>query len=215
MRFPNKAILEYLKNKKRPENDFWVLYGRHTKPTLVECDEKNNQSKQRKTALRYVKRWKSCIDIGSNVGMWTRELASNFKKVYCFEPNPNFIECFNKNITENNVELFEYGLSDAEHTASQGKQSTVLNNSPGNVICKTLDSFNLKDIDFIKIDVDGFEFRVLRGAKATIRNYSPVINIEMKPDKRRKTVRLCKKFLRKMGYRHVVRTKHDEVWLKS
>ncbi len=114
-------------------NNFWVLYGQHTKPTFLE--NQRTQSEQRNTALEYVKRWENCIDVGSNVGMWTRELANRFKKVYCFEPNPNFIECFNKNITESNVELFKYGLSDIEHTASQGKQSTVLNESPGNVIC--------------------------------------------------------------------------------
>ena len=72
---------------------FWVLYGLHTKPTLVECKEEDSQPTQRKAALKYVNHWRNCIDIGSNVGMWTRELAQKFEQVYCFEPNPNFIEC--------------------------------------------------------------------------------------------------------------------------
>ena len=193
-------------------NNFWVMYPTHTKPTLLENER--TQQEHRTRALKYVKRWDTCIDIGSNVGMWTRELATRFKKVYCFEPNTNFIECFNKNITENNVELFKYGLSDTEHTASQIKQSTILSEYPGNVICKTLDSFNLKDIDFIKIDVDGFEYKVLLGAVQTIRNCSPVINIEMKTDKRKETVRRCKKLLTKLDYKHVKRTRYDEIWLK-
>ena len=183
------------------------------KPTFLE--NQRTQSEQRNTALEYVKRWENCIDVGSNVGMWTRELANRFKKVYCFEPNPNFIECFNKNITESNVELFKYGLSDIEHTASQGKQSTVLNESPGNVICKTLDSFNLKNIDFIKIDVDGFEYKVLCGAIKTIKESNPTINIEMKSDKRRDIVVKCRAFLRELGYNRISRVKHDEIWLKK
>jgi len=194
-------------------NNFWVLYGQHTEPTFLE--NQRTQSKQRNKALEYVKCWGNCIDIGSNVGMWTRELANRFKKVYCFEPNPNFIECFNKNITESNVELFKYGLSDIEHTASQGKQSTVLNESPGNVICKTLDSFNLKNIDFIKIDVDGFEYKVLCGAIKTIKESNPTINIEMKSDKRRDIVVKCRAFLRELGYNRISRVKHDEIWLKK
>jgi FkbM family methyltransferase len=194
-------------------NNFWVLYGQHTEPTLLENER--TQQEHRTSALRYVKRWNNCIDIGSNVGMWTRELAQKFKQVYCFEPNPNFIECFNKNITENNVELFQYGLSDMEHTASQEKQSTMLNEKQGNVMCKTLDSFNLKNIDFIKIDVDGFEYKVLCGAIETIKNSSPVINIEMKADKRIDIVRRCRKVLGKIGYKHVKRTRHDEIWLKK
>ena len=194
------------------DNNFWVLYLNHSQPTFLE--NQRTQEKQRNTALKYVKRWNNCIDIGSSVGMWTRELASKFKKVYCFEPNPNFIECFNKNITESNVELFEYGLSDTEHTASQEKQSTQLTKKQGNVICKTLDSFNLKNINFIKIDVDGFEYKVLCGAIETIKNSNPVINIEMKSDKRNKTVRLCKVLLRELGYNRVNRVKHDEIWAK-
>jgi len=192
--------------------DFWVMYPHHTKPTFLENER--TQQEHRTSALTYVKRWNTCIDIGSNVGMWTRELAGKFKKVYCFEPNPNFIECFNKNITENNVELFQYGLSDMEHTASQIKQSTILSEYPGDVMCKTLDSFNLKNIDFIKIDVDGYEYKVLRGAIKTLRDNNPIINIELKRDKRKETARRCRKFLGKLGYTYIKRTRHDEIWLK-
>jgi FkbM family methyltransferase len=199
--------------QKVENNNYWVLYPRHTEPTL-ELNSRTQQDR-RTLALKYVKRWNNCIDIGSCVGMWTRELASKFKKVYCFEPNPNFIECFNKNITENNVELFRYGLSYSEHTASQEQKSTILNETEGNVICKTLDSFNLKDIDFIKIDVDGFEHKVLRGAVETIRNNSPAINIELKYDKRKDTVNHCIKLLTRLGYNRVNRVRYDEIWLKS
>ena len=213
MRFPNKAIIEYLKGKKL-NTDFWVLYGRHTKPTLVECDEKNNQSKQRNMALRYIKRWRNCIDIGSNVGIWTRELASKFKKVYCFEPNPNFNECFRKNITENNIELFEFGLSNKEHTASQEFNSTQMTNTPGNVQCRTLDSFNLNNIDFIKIDVDGFEVEVLEGAVETITRNKPVINIEVKKLKRPDVCKKIRRILYGLNYHPRMRVRSDEIWTK-
>ena len=72
--------------QKVENNNYWVLYPRHTKPTL-ELNSRTQQDR-RTLALKYVKRWNNCIDIGSCVGMWTRELASKFKKVYCFEPNP-------------------------------------------------------------------------------------------------------------------------------
>ena len=191
---------------------FWVLYGLHTKPTLVECEEKDSQPTQRKTALKYVKRWRNCIDIGSNVGMWTRELAQKFEQVYCFEPNPNFIECFNKNIHETNVQLFQYGLSNKEHTASQEFNSTTLTNIPGNIKCRTLDSFNLNDIDFIKIDVDGFEVEVLLGAENTIKRNNPVINVEMKDRKRPKTCKRIKRILLRLNYNFIKRTRSDEIW---
>lgn len=193
------------------------MYSQHTKPTFIEESEEKTQQEHRTEALKFVKRWNNCIDIGSSVGMWTRELATRFKKVYCFEPNPIFIECFNKNITEKNVELFQYGLSDKEHRASTKKQLTVLQgvSDVGPVVCKTLDSFNLKNINFIKIDVDGFEYRVLHGAMKTIRENSPIINIELKKDKRFDTARKCRKLLRKLGYKFAKRIRHDEIWFKK
>ena len=196
-------------------NNFWVLYKRHTEPTLVECEEEDTQPTQRKTALKYVKRWRNCIDIGSNVGIWTRELASKFKKVYCFEPNPNFNECFRKNITENNIELFEFGLSNKEHTASQEFNSTQMTNTPGNVQCRTLDSFNLNNIDFIKIDVDGFEVEVLEGAVETIKRNNAVVVIEMKSYKRPNTCMKVREILSRLSYSSRIRIRSDEIWLKK
>ena len=47
--------------------------------------EIKTQQDRRKRALEYVTQKRNCIDIGSNVGFWTRDLAKEFEKVYCFE----------------------------------------------------------------------------------------------------------------------------------
>ena len=193
---------------------FWVLYGHHTKPTLLE-DAGNGQSLQRDAALKHVSDWRVCLDIGSNIGQWTRPLAERFDSVVCFEPNPNFRECFNKNITESNVTLWPYGLSDKEHTAQQDFNSTQLQEGEGDIKCRTLDSFGLTNVDFIKIDVDGFEIPLLNGAMETLSNNNAVVNIEMKRDKRLSTVEKCESILKDLGYRFRSRTKSDEVWLKK
>ena len=196
------------------QHSFWVLYGQHTQPTFLE-DAGNGQSLQRDHALSYVKSWRSCLDIGSNIGQWTRPMANKFQKVYCFEPNPNFRECFTKNITEDNVELFAYGLSDRQHMAQQEFNSNMLEEGDGGIQCRTLDSFGLTDIDFVKIDVDGFEIPLLNGARETLAQNTPVINIEMKRDKRPGIVKVAERILKNLGYRFVERTKSDEVWLKK
>jgi len=218
---------------------FWVLYGHHTKPTLLE-DAGNGQSLQRDAALKHVSDWRVCLDIGSNIGQWTRPLAERFDSVVCFEalpevgvgfktdhaaerfdsvvcfePNPNFRECFDKNITESNVTLWHYGLSDKEHTALQDFNSTMLKQGDGDIECRTLDSFGLTNLDFIKIDVDGFEVPLLNGARETLSKNNAVINIEMKRDKRLGTVKVAERILKDLGYRFVQRTKSDEVWLKK
>ena len=196
------------------ENSFWVLYGQHTEPTYLE-DAGNGQQAQRDAALQYVEQWRVCLDIGSNIGQWTRPLSSKFESVVCFEPNPNFRECFKKNIQEKNVLLWPYGLSDKEHKAKQDFNSTVLQKEDGDIDCRTLDSFGLTNVDFVKIDVDGFEVPLLNGARETLTKNDPVINIEMKRDKRIDVVVKCESILKDLGYKFQKRTKSDEVWLKK
>ena len=197
------------------ENSFWVLYGQHDKPTFLDDASNGAQRLQRDSALEYVKQWRVCLDIGSNIGQWTRPLSRKFESVVCFEPNPNFRECFKKNIDENNVLLWPVGLSDKEHKAKQGFNSTVLRNEEGDIDCRTLDSFALTNVDFVKIDVDGFEIPLLNGAKETLIKNNPVINIEMKKDKRSNIAQQCEHILQDLGYKFHKRTKSDEVWLKS
>jgi len=43
---------------------------------------------------------------------------------------------------------------------------------------KTLDSFVFEDVDYIKIDVEGHELKVLQGATNTIKTYNPLIVVE-------------------------------------
>ena len=63
------------------ENSFWVLYGQHDKPTFLE-DAGDGQHRQRDASLKYVSAYRNAIDIGSNIGQWTRPLAKIFEKVF-------------------------------------------------------------------------------------------------------------------------------------
>jgi hypothetical protein len=85
---------------------------------------------------------------------------------------------------------------------------------PGDIQIRTLDSYELTEIDFIKIDVDGYEDLLIKGAQETISQNLPVINIEMKRAKRPGIVRVAEDTLKKLGYKLKIRTKSDEVWLK-
>lgn len=51
-----------------------------------------------------------------------------------------------------------------------------------NIKCVTVDSLNIKDVDFIKIDVEQYEWFAVQGAKQTIEMYHPIIMMEVKND---------------------------------
>jgi len=200
-------------------NSFWVAYKQHNfTPTLLD-DAGPGQEEQRNSALAYIKNWGTCIDIGSQYGFWTRPLLQKFKTVHCFEPNILFRECFLKNIPQDKVKLYPYGLSNKEESIYKATHELVnFRWCDGQEVikCRSLDSFKIKNVDFIKIDVDGFEDKVLLGAKRTIRKYQPVINIEMKPKKRKLIVNRCRNYLiKKLRYKREERNKSDEIWVKK
>ena len=197
--------------------DFWVAYyNQHTEPTFVE-NAGDGQAELRQEAYKHIMNWRGCVDAGANVGMWTRNLMKDFNKVYCFEPNPIFAECWKRNIPANqNAILYEVGLGDTESTATFNHQlHQQLVRTPGNIDIKTLDSFELTEIDFIKIDVDGYEDLLMKGSVETVSNNSPVINIEMKRGKRPHVVKNAEDILKKLGYKIKKRTRSDEIWVKS
>ena len=82
-----------------------------------------------------------------------------------------------------NTQYFETALGDKVDTVKS--YGGVILDQRGNrkkseilVQQKTLDSFNFANVDYIKIDVEGHELKVLKGAYKTIQKYSPLIVVE-------------------------------------
>ena len=196
------------------DTDFWMPgYRDHSKTILGTGD---GQKGLRDRALKYVTAWRTCVDVGACVGMWTRFLQKDFDQVVCFEPNPIFTRCWHQNIpADSNAVLHEVGLSDHAHSTNylpDRPQNLSRTDKEGVIQLCTLDSYALADVDFIKIDVDGYEDRVLMGAVNTIRTHTPVINIEMKTAKRRQICDASVQTLKQLNYARQERNKSDEVW---
>lgn len=137
------------------------------------------------------------IDGGACWGDTALYFANEVKengKVYSFEFIPQNINLFRKNINlnenlSNRIKLTEHPLWSQKDTDiyfnDNGPASTVdLSPFEGhqfNVKSKSIDSFikeeNLNKIDFIKLDVEGAELPILKGAEETIRKFRPKLAI--------------------------------------
>ena len=148
------------------------------------------------------------FDIGANVGLLTLPFAKKHVpngKVFAFEPDMENYEQLEKNIQLNSLlNVYSYSIAlqddssiksinfylrraiDGDKLTNRGLSTLEKmsnHNISSNVIpCSTIDQImnenKLFQIDFIKIDVEGSEFKVLTGGISTIEKYKPVIMYE-------------------------------------
>lgn len=147
------------------------------------------------TAHKFVRQFRHAVDVGAHVGLWSRTMASHFERVTAFEPLPLHRDCFVKNLEPEALERVTLMPFAVGHKQDQVEFSSKVANSgvahvripsdhwqmvvPAEM--RTLDSFELTDVDFLKIDTEGFDCYVVQGAEATIRRWRPVIVVEQKP----------------------------------
>ena len=140
-------------------------------------------------AMKYVgPRRSTAIDIGAHVGLWSMHLVRLFDRVVAFEPVQEHRECFEKNVSCENISLVccalgrePQSMSFGYEEGSTGGTHLVANGQGGDCIVMPLDEFKIADVDFIKVDVEGYERFVVEGGERTIKQWKPTIIIEQKP----------------------------------
>lgn len=143
------------------------------------------------------------FDVGANFGHYAITLAGALNRnctVHAFEPFPPNLERLRTNIAlnqmEQTIEVHAVGLSDSNGT---GLMTTRIDNSGAatlaqtgkddghHVMLTTLDAFCLEHrierLDFMKIDIEGYEEKLLAGGADTFRKHRPLILIELDPPK--------------------------------
>jgi FkbM family methyltransferase len=134
------------------------------------------------------------LDIGANIGVTSAILSKKAPKgtVRAFEPGHRIFSILSRNIERNslkNVTAHNIALSDAPgtlrflensaygHLAQDGDSEGV-----HTVSVSTIDDYvsqnDFARLDFIKIDVEGYEMPVLQGAAQTIRRFNPIFYVE-------------------------------------
>lgn len=133
------------------------------------------QLDQLRASLEFVDDFRLAIDIGAHRGIWTKYLLSRFDSVVAIEPTDLALQIDPRA----RVIQAACGEVPGQCSISPGKRNTGQSyvSGAGKVPVITVDSLQLSP-GFIKIDVEGMEFQVLKGARKTLLKNRPVVIIE-------------------------------------
>jgi FkbM family methyltransferase len=139
------------------------------------------------------------LDVGANIGFMTLQLAQLAKKVYAFEPSPDNFKQLEEN-TKHLDNVYRYEVATSDQYDDHGVLFTCPQDSgmnrmyPSkwceggkfihNVMTITIDSIMLgfeKKISFIKLDVEGLEYRVIQGMLKLLDRDHPTLLMEWHP----------------------------------
>lgn len=138
------------------------------------------------------------LDIGANVGIQAlrmSRLVGETGRIIACEPVEHLRKCLQKNIAlnrSNNIQVVSYAISDFDGVTeikintsnwnqgtaalvSEGEKGTTVHVMTGDTL---YNNYKLNRVDLIKIDVEGFEFQVLKGLKQVLINHKPRIIFE-------------------------------------
>jgi FkbM family methyltransferase len=177
--------------------DFWLPDGEQQWlfPRVADY-----QRADREEAYEYVRDWTVALDVGANIGIFSRAFAGRFRKVVAFEPIPGIRECLERNVPAN-VTVQPYAVSDQPgrlimRQVVKSSGGSFIANHPDIAVpskrelsgpraipvdVRTIDSFGFDNVGLIKMDIQGAEYLALKGAEETIRRCRPVMMVEEKP----------------------------------
>lgn len=172
----------------------------HFMTTFVLREQNDWFEDEIKFIRHFVRPGMKVIDIGANYGLYTLTIAKiigNSGSVWAFEPTEMTATCLKKSILENqlsNITLIQAGLSDRSGTARlftspNSELNSLSRHAASGGQCETIRLFTLdqckhrygwKDIDFIKLDAEGEEIRILDKSQDTLCSMSPLVMFELK-----------------------------------
>lgn len=135
--------------------------------------------------FKYIKSKGIVVCAGGNCGLYPRIFAKYFQTVYTFEPDPLNFHCLVNNCQVDNVIKLNAALGMEHKMVEVFRQSMenvgmhrVVDNVSATIPQLCIDDLALKRLDFIQLDVEGYEYDVVRGAANSISKFKPVIACE-------------------------------------
>ena len=202
-------------------NDFWVP----SNDIHIEKWKAGQPFTQNKCLLKFLKycesqtkKMKTVIDIGAWCGTWAKAIEPFARKVIAFEPDKTHFECLQRNCTINcdprleavGSEIKEIALTEDNFT--QAKRVI----QEGNIRMITIDSMDYQDVDMIKIDVEGYEMEVLKGATKTLETVKYLmIELNNNTKKYGSSNIEIEKYLKSLGFKVLMEHWPDKVFYRA
>ena len=164
------------------------------------------------------KKFNHILDIGAWVGTWSMAMNPYCGRVVAFEPDPVHYTCLVKNVTDD-IETHQLAVgSDTKMISLSDDDFTQAKRviGDGEIPMITVDSLNLSDVDVIKIDVEGYEMEVLKGAEKTLQtNTYVMIELNSNTGKYGSSNQECMDLLHKNGYKLLLEHWPDKVYYRA
>lgn len=161
----------------------------------------------------------AAVDVGANIGIYSRVLAQTHRLVHAFEVNPLLIARLQR-AAPSNVTVHAHGLSDVSRMAALrvpvvdgtpqyglGSLELAMHDDDLQVDFQTistrvepLDNADLADVRLVKIDVEGHELAVLRGARILLSRQMPWVLVECEDRHQPGTVQAVDSLMQALGY---------------
>lgn len=177
-----------------------------------------------RSVFPFVRKGAVCLDIGANIGNHARFFARFFPRVYAFEPHPRIFGLLSANAYGQGIVAQNYGLSDRagrfaveENRENLGASriSEGAGSGPEYEVRRLDDVVGdlvQGDIGFVKIDVEGHEAQVIRGAAETLRRHRPIVTFEVLGSAVAAGGAGALEELRALGYGHVYWLRPRAAW---
>ncbi len=164
------------------------------------------------------KKFDRILDIGAWVGTWSMAMNKFCGTVTALEPDPLHYECLLKNVPED-METHQLAVGQETKMISLSEDDFTQSKrviGEGRIPMVTVDSLELQDVDLIKIDVEGYEMEVLKGAIETLKQ-TQYLMIELNNNTKKYGSNniAVEKFIASMGFKPFIEHWPDKVFRRD
>lgn len=202
----------------------------------LETAETENNNKDFQLIKKYINKNSVALDIGACIGSFTKFLADNCKLVFAFEPSPDNFERLQQNTNDySNIIYFQVAVGQIDRISTlylcpNDIGMNRLYNSKWckggkrvKVIQRELDQMMskyglLEELDFVKIDVEGYEYFAISGMARLLVKYHPIVMMEFHPPSMEEAGSDPSKlyhFMMDIGYKYPIIVHDQRIKIKS